>query len=187
MKKILITLGLAAFSLGYSQGGTLILNNYSQYDFVGYIIANNLAGGCYPWITSANPEMVRVPTDSHMGNGQELRYDNFRDQYTNSLYPMASWSIGLSSTTNIIRPWDHPSLLQGGIYSNNTRWATTKFVMYYPGTTTLAPDNFNGAVTIAANSCYTAPNQFTTSTGSNSAEIFTISSGGINYTYIQLF
>lgn len=187
MKKLLTVLGLAAFSLGYSQGGTLILNNYSQYDFVGFIIANNLAGGCYPYITSANPDMVRVPANSHMGNGNELRYDNYRDQYNSSLYPMASWNVTTSSALGVFRAWNHAAIMPGGVLSNNTRWATTKFVMYYPGTTTLAPDNFHGAITIAANSCYTASDNLTSSTGNNSAEIFTLMSGGINYTYIQLY
>lgn len=187
MKKLLTILGLAAFSMGYSQGGTLILNNYSQYDFVGFIIANNLAGGCYPYITSANPDMVRVPADSHMGNGNELRYDNYRDQFGSSLYPMASWHVATSSALGVTRPWNHGSLMPGGVLSNNTRWATTKFVMYYPGTTNLAPDDFNGAITIAANSCYTASDNIISTTGNNSAEIFTITSGTSNITYIQLY
>ncbi|KMQ65613.1 hypothetical protein ACM46_06970 [Chryseobacterium angstadtii] len=188
MKKILALLGIAAFSLAYSQGGTLILNNYSAYDFSGYIVANNFAGGCYPYITSNDPEMVKVPADSHMGNGNELRYTDFRNQYTTSLYPMAAWHVSTSSALGISRPWNHGSLMPGGTFSNNTKWATTKFVMYYPGTTNLAPDNFNGALTLPGNiSCYNAPNYFSTPSGSNSAEIFTITSGASTTTYIQLY
>ncbi|MEI3790071.1 MULTISPECIES: hypothetical protein [Chryseobacterium] len=188
MKKVLTLLGLAAFSFGYSQGGTLILNNYSQYDFKGFIVANNFAGGCYPYISSNNPDMVTVPANSHIGNGQELRYTNYRDQFNSSLYPMTEWHVSTSSAPGIPRLWNHPAVMPGGVLSNNTKWATTKFVMYYPGTTTLAPDNFNGAITLAGNSnCYSASDNMTTSTGNNSAEIFTIASGGITYTYIQIY
>lgn len=187
MKKILTVLGLAAFSFGYSQGGTFILNNYSQYDYEGYIIANNIAGSCYPYITSANPELVKVPANSHMGNGNELRYDNYRDQFNSSPYPMASWNISTSSTSSVTRPWNHPSLMQGGVFSLNTRWATIKFAMFYPGTHINAPDQFGTSVTIAANSCYSAPDYYSTPSGSNSAEIFTITNGTIVYTYAQLY
>jgi len=187
MKKVLALLSLAACSLGYAQGGTLILNNYSKFDFYGYIIANNPSGNCYPHISSANPEMVRVPYDSHMGNGKALVYENYRDQYTSSLYPMATWSVALASGSSSITPraWNNPSMAPGLVLSNNTKWATTKFVMYYPGTTDLAPDNFSGAVTLF-NNCYNAPSNFTTSSG-NGAEIFTITSGTDTVTYIQLF
>lgn len=187
MKKILTVLGFAAFSLAYSQGGTLILNNYSAYDFKGFIMANNFSGGCYPYISSNNPDMVKVPANSHMGNGNELRYDNYRDQYTNSLYPMTSWVISTSNAPGVIRLWNHGSLMPGGVFSINTKWASTKFVMYYPGTTNLAPDNFNGTIAVAGNTCYSASDNLVTSSGSNSAEIFTISGSGTTTTYIQLY
>ncbi|PIF47140.1 hypothetical protein CLU96_4187 [Chryseobacterium sp. 52] len=187
MKKVLTLLGIAAFSFAYSQGGTLILNNYSAYDFSGFIVANNFAGGCYPYISSNNPDMVTVPANSHMGNGNELKYSNYRDQYTSSLYPMTSWHVTTSAAPGLARLWNHPSMMPGGVFSNNTKWATTKFVMYYPGTTNLAPDNFNGAITLAGNTCYTASDYLVTSSGNNSAEIFTIVNGGTTYTYIQLY
>lgn len=132
--------------------------------------------------------MVTVPANSHIGNGNALIYPNYRDQYTSSLYPMTEWHVSTSSAPGIVRLWNHPAIMPGGVISNNTKWATTKFVMYYPGTTTLAPDNFNGAITLAGNSsCYTASDNMTTSTGNNSAEIFTLTTGGTNYTYIQLY
>lgn len=187
MKKILALIGLAAFSFGYSQG-TLILNNYSQYDFSGFLIANNLAGGCYPFISSSLPDMVKVPANSHQGNGLELKYTNYKDQFTSSLYPVTQWHVSTSSALGVSRLWNHPSLMPGGVFSNNTRWATTKFVMYYPGTTNLAPDDFNGAITVTGNAgCYNASDNMTSTTGNNSAEIFTLSSGGTVITYIQLY
>ncbi|KXH85526.1 hypothetical protein [Chryseobacterium kwangjuense] len=188
MKKVLTLLGLAAFCFGYSQGGTLILNNYSQYDFSGFISANNLAGGCYPIVTTNIPDMVKVPANSHQGNGLELKYTNFRDQYNSSLYPITEWHISTSSAPGIKRQWNHASLLPSGVFSNNTKWSTTKFVMYYPGTTNLAPDDFYGTITIAGNSsCYNAPDYMTSTSGNNSAEIFTLVSGGTVFTYIQLY
>lgn len=185
MKKVLTLLGLAAFASGFAQGGTLILNNYSAYDFEGYIIASNYNSGCYPLVTSADPELVKVPYNSHMGNGQELVYKDFQSQYTSSLYPMAAWSVMLSATNTTIRAWNNPSMMPGGVISSNTKWATTKFAMFYPGTHNNAPDNFGGAVSISPN-CYNAPTDFTTPSG-NMAEIFTLNNSGVTYTYIQIY
>ncbi|NML70426.1 hypothetical protein HHL23_11515 [Chryseobacterium sp. RP-3-3] len=187
MKKLLIVLGLATFSLGYSQGGTLVVNNYTPYDYYGAIIAHNFAGGCYPYVSSKDPNMITVPANANMSTGTELRYDNYRDQYTSSLYPVTEWNVSLSATAGPPRLWNHPAVMPGSPVSNNTRWGATKFQMRIAGTTTNAPDNFNANLSVAGNSCYLAPDYFTTPSGSNSAEMFMISSGGINYTYINLY
>ncbi len=185
MKKVLALLGLAAFSLGYAQGGTLIINNYSKFDFSGFLIANNALGNCYPYVTSENPDMVSIPADSHMGNGKALVYKDYQSQYNTSMYPMTRWSVSTSSTSTTSQLWSSMLIAPGGVISNNTRWSATKFVMYYPGTTNLAPDGFSGPIALP-NSCYNAPSNFTTASG-NSAEIFTITSGTTTTTYIQLF
>ncbi|KFF01709.1 hypothetical protein [Chryseobacterium luteum] len=187
MKKILTVLGIAAFSLGYSQGGTLVVNNYTPYDFFGAIIAHNFAGGCYPYVNHKDPSMITVPANSNMGTGTELRYDNYRDQYTSSLYPVTEWQVSLSPTNGQPRLWSHPAVMPGGVVSLNTRWGATKFQMRIAGTTTNAPDNFNANLSVAGNTCYLSDDYFTTSSGSNSAEMFTITSGSTNYTYIQLY
>ncbi|MFP3597632.1 hypothetical protein [Chryseobacterium sp. SIMBA_029] len=189
MKKFLTILGVAAFAFGYSQGGALVINNYTPHDFSGYIMANNFAGGCYPFVTSGDPGMVTVPANANMGNGNELKYGNYKDQYTSSLYPMTQWYVQTSSTSSMPRAWNHPAVMPGGTVSNNTKWASTKFKMNYAGTTNGVP-GFSSGLTLAGNaSCYTAPDYFDMTSGgiTNSAEIFTLSSGGINYTYIQLY
>ena len=186
MKKILTLLGLAACSLGYAQG-TLVINNYSIYDFEGYLIATNPAtADCYPSVTSGDPDVVLVPADSHMGNNKALVYDNYRDQFVKSLYPMTSWNVTTSSTAvPIPRLWNHTDVAPGGNLANNTRWSATKFRMFQAGTTNLAPGGFDGPIALA-NSCYNAPDNFDTSLG-NRAEIFTVTSNGMSTTYIQLY
>ncbi|MDR2236574.1 MAG: hypothetical protein LBE92_10645 [Chryseobacterium sp.] len=186
MKKILALLGLAACSLGYAQG-TLVVNNYSIYDFEGYFIATNPAApDCYPYVTSGDPSVIIVPADSHVGNGKALVYDNYREQFVKSLYPMTSWNVTLSSVSPITpRLWSHGAVAPNGTVANNTRWSATKFRTFLPGTTNQAPGGFGGPIALA-NSCYNVPSSFTTSLG-NTAEIFTVTSGSTSTTFIQLY
>jgi len=185
MKKIITSLSLFAACLAYSQGSTLIINNYSlAYDFHGNIQALNVAGGCYPIISSNNPDMVVVPADSNEINGLHLEYKNYRDQFGTSLYPMAAWNVSLSATNQTPRAWNHASLLPGGVISNNTKWVGSKFQMYHKGTNN--PETFfNGNLGADVAPCITNESYITTPYGD--AEWFTITSGGNNYTYIQIF
>ncbi|KPE48946.1 hypothetical protein [Chryseobacterium indologenes] len=185
MKKVLAILSLTACSLGYAQKGPLILNNYSAYEFRGIVFASNESGtNCYPYVTSQDPNEIIVPADSHVGNGKALIYDNYQSQFTNSLYPVTTWTVSLSSTSITPRPWNHPSLLPTGVISTNTRWSGTKFRMFYPGTNDTVW-GFGGPL-VLPNSCYNAPDNFTTPDG-NSAEIFTITADKVTTTYIQLY
>ncbi|MBL1219776.1 hypothetical protein JET18_02950 [Chryseobacterium sp. L7] len=185
MKKILTLLGLAAFSFGYSQGGTMIVNNYTPYEYRGALIANNFAGGCYPFI-STNGGVI-IPPNSHTGNGNALIYPNYRDQFTTSLYPMPSWNVSLAPNSPTVRPWNHGSMMPGGTISINTKWSASKFEMYDPATSQYVP-GFNTTVSLAGNTCYIAPDFYTTPSGANSAEIFTITtSTGLVETYLQLY
>ncbi|MDR6923415.1 hypothetical protein [Chryseobacterium sp. 2987] len=185
MKKVLAILSLAACSLGYAQKGPLILNNYSVYEFRGVIFASNELGtNCYPYITSQGPDEIIIPADSHMGNGKALIYDNYRDQFTNSLYPTGIWRVTLSNTSSTQSPWNAPSLLPTGVISANTRWSGTKFGMFHPGTND-GVWGFGGPL-VLPNSCYDAPSNITTPDG-NSAEIFTITVDKVTTTYIQLY
>ncbi|KFF18095.1 hypothetical protein [Chryseobacterium sp. JM1] len=187
MKKILTILGITVASFVYSQGGTLIVNNYTPYDFYGAIIANNFAGGCYPMVSPNTPNsMITVPANANMGTGTELRYDNYRDQYSSSLYPIYEWNVNLSPTNGQPRIWSHPAIMPGSIVALNTRWASTKFQMRFAGTTSNVPE-FNANLSLSGNPCNSADDFFNTISGANSADMFTISSGGINYTYIQLY
>ncbi|KFF18093.1 hypothetical protein [Chryseobacterium sp. JM1] len=185
MKKIVILLGITMASLAYSQGGTMIVNNYTPYEYRGGIIANNFAGGCYPVIGTT--DTVIVPPNSHTGNGNALIYSNYRDQFTSSLYPMPNWTVSLSSTNSNVRPWNFGSLIPGGAISNNTKWSASKFAMYDPVTNLYIPE-FSTTVSLAGNSCYMAPDFYATPNGANSAEIFTITTGtGLVETYLQLY
>ncbi|MDR6923413.1 MULTISPECIES: hypothetical protein [Chryseobacterium] len=186
MKKVLAILSLAVCSLGYAQKGPLIVNNYSIYDFKGVVFASNESGAtCSPYVTTRDPDEIVIPADSHMGNGKALVYDNYRDQFTNSLYPTTTWTVSLSATSVTPRAWNHPSLLPTGVISANTRWSGTKFRMFYAGTNDLAPGGFDGPL-VLPNSCYNAPSSISTPLG-NTGDIFTVTSGATTITYIQFF
>jgi hypothetical protein len=179
MKRILTILGIAAISFTYAQGGTLIINNYTPYEYRGDIIANNSLG-CYPIVT--NTDKIIVPADSHTGNGQQLQYDNYRDQYTSSLYPNPNWTVSTSVSTTNVRPWNHASLMPGGIISNNTKWSATKFDMFDTGTGSYVT-GFNANLSISTCNSSAPTPFYNTPSGSNSAEMFVIGS----ITYIQLY
>ncbi|WP_080780363.1 hypothetical protein [Chryseobacterium phocaeense] len=63
MKKILAILGTAGASLVYSQG-TIIVNNYSKFDYYGFLIATNSTSGCYPRV--GNDGAIVVPAESRL-------------------------------------------------------------------------------------------------------------------------
>lgn len=179
MKKFLIIVGITAASLIYAQVGTLIINNYTPYEYRGDIIANNSLG-CYPIVGNTNK--IIVPADSHTGNGQQLQYDNYRDQYTSSLYPNPNWTVSTSTSTTNVRPWNHPSIMPGGTISNYTKWSATKFDMFDTGTGSYVT-GFNANLSISTcNSSIPTPS-YNTPNGLNSAEMFVIGS----ITYIQLY
>ncbi|SFN12790.1 hypothetical protein SAMN05421594_1201 [Chryseobacterium oleae] len=187
MKKILTILGITVASFAYSQGGTLVVNNYTPYDYYGAIMANNFSGGCYPYVSPNTPNsMITVPANANMGTGTELRYVNYKDQYTSSLYPINEWNVSVSATTTQQRLWNHPAVGPASPVGLNTKWGHTKFQMFYAGTTNNVP-GYNANLGLAGNPCTGASDNFTTISGANSAEMFIISSGGINYTYIQLY
>ena len=179
MKKILAIIGTAAASLVYSQG-TIIINNYSKFDFHGFIIAAGSTAGCYPRV--GNDGEIVVPADSHMGNGKELIYKDYYGQYTSSLYPTANWAVTLSPTNYSIMAWNNPNLSPSGTISTTTRWFATKFDMMEAGTTTSSPD-FRANLNLANPCNPTAYSYYDTPSGNNSAEIFTIGT----ITYLQMF
>ncbi|PQA95821.1 hypothetical protein B0A69_05480 [Chryseobacterium shigense] len=185
MKKLLTILGVTVASLAYSQGGTMIVNNYSVYEYRGALIANNFSGGCYPIIGTT--DTVVIHPDSHIGNGQALVYPNYKDQFTLSLYPMPNWTVNISATSSNVRPWNHGSLMPGGVFSNNTKWSSTKFAMYDTATSSYVT-GFNANLSIAGNPCNGSGDYFATPSGANSAEMFTITtSTGLVETYLQLY
>lgn len=180
MKKILAILGTAGASLVYSQG-TIIVNNYSKFDYYGFLIATNSTSGCYPRV--GNDGAIVVPAESHMGNGLELVYKDYMGQFSSSLYPTANWVVTLNPTSSSIMAWNNVNLSPGGTIATTTKWYATKFDMMDAGTTNSNTENFRANMNIA-NACGTTINDyFVTPSGNNSAEMFTIS--GI--TYLQLY
>ncbi|UZT99739.1 hypothetical protein ODZ84_09285 [Chryseobacterium fluminis] len=188
MKKFLSAIGICAAAIAYAQG-TLILNNYSSYDFNGYIYAANPAptgGNCYPMVGNGTPDPIVVPANSNTITGTQLEFTNYKDQFTNSLYPVSTWLVSTSATNQSIpRTWNHPAVMPGGTVSNNTRWAGSKFFMTDPATGASVPlFNANIAVFGSCNSSF-IPDSFVCPSGS--AEMFTISSGTTVTTYFEIY
>jgi hypothetical protein len=179
MKKILMVIGTVAASLVYSQG-RIIVNNYSKYDFHGFLIASNSTAGCYPSV--GNNEAIVIPGESHMGNGHELIYEGYRDQFVSSLYPTANWDVTLNPSGSSIMAWDNVNLSPSSTVATTTKWFATKFNMMEPGTTTPVQD-FHTNLNITNPCSSTVMDYFVTPSGDNSAEMFTIGS----ITYLQLF
>ncbi|NML70422.1 hypothetical protein HHL23_11495 [Chryseobacterium sp. RP-3-3] len=165
MKKIFTIISLTFLSYAYSQHSIMIVNNYSTaFDFQGTLGAHNFAGGCHPYVTSSTPTAITVPADSHTGNGKELAYKNFKDQYTSSLYPTTNWTLQLSPTTSQIRAWNHASIAPGGVISTNVKWASSQFQMYYAGTSNPEP-GFSGLIGESPDPCTSANGYISTPYG----------------------
>lgn len=183
MRKILTTFGIAAASLVYSQG-MFMLNNYSPHDYHGNLMAMNF-NGCVPAVMNNDPATIVVPANSHMGNSLAWKIDNYRDQFGSSLYPVNNWIVTLGTTSSTIRSWNHGSLMPGGVISNNTQWATSKFNMYYAGTANKVIGFNTNLGNATPNSCITSVDYFSTPDGT--AEWFTISTGSTTTTYLQIY
>ncbi|MFP3597637.1 hypothetical protein [Chryseobacterium sp. SIMBA_029] len=183
MKKFLTLIGIAAASIAYSQG-VLVLNNYSGYDFHGNLLASNLTN-CLPMVMNRDPDPIKVPANANMGNGNALVIKDYQIQYTSSLYPISSWNVTLTQGNTTATSWDDASLVLGGSISNNTKWITSKFAMYFPGTNNQVP-GFNYSIGDATpNTCYTSTDYILDPNGE--VEWFTISTGGTMVTYLQIF
>lgn len=178
MKKILTIIGTVIATAAYSQG-TLIINNYSKFDFHGFMMAGNSTVGCYPRVGNQNE--IIVPADSHMGNGHELVYKDYENQFY-SLYPTNSWHVYTNANTSSFLPWNDPALSAGGTLSTTTQWYATKFFTTLPGTSTSNPD-FQTNLGLSSPCNPNSMTSYTTPSGDNSADIFVI--GGI--TYLQLY
>lgn len=177
MKKFLLLFGICSVSSVYAQGGMLIIQNFTtNYDFHGILYANNYAGGCYPYVTSQDPYPVVVPA------GITAKYENYRDQYSSSAAPVSIWQVALGAGSGSPRPWNHGSMIPGGVISNNTKWSMTKFQMYFAGTST--PQTFfSGNIGDVANPCI-INTDYIDDSPNGTAKWFTITSGTDVYTYL---
>lgn len=187
MKKQFLMMCCALGGMISAQQSTLIINNYSSYDYHGQLMATPL-GACYPMVSigyPAVPDQLIVPALSD--------------------YELQSYSVGAANgiTTFLVqtsgtnpavpRVPNHPTLAPTGAISVNTNWRHTKFQMYFAGTntpvssggTSVPETYFLGNLGDGTNSCFTGPSNISTTYGD--ADWFTISSGGVQYTYIQIF
>lgn len=183
MKKIITLLSLIAMTATYAQG-TLVINNYSAYDFYGHVLAFNMTSPCYPRV--ANDQPITVPANSNIGNGNQLQYENYRDQYTASLYPQSEWVVTTSPNDTNNRPYNFPLLAPTSQFALSTKWGLAKFGMKDPGTNNNVP-NFSVNIAVAGNPCYNSPVDYTTPNGANYTNIFMITSGSTSITYLQIY
>lgn len=188
MKKQLLILCCAIGGMISAQQSTLIINNYSSYDYHGQLMATPL-GSCYPMVSiggvAVTPDQLIVPAST----------DYMLPSYSNGLANGITTFLVQTSVTNpaVPRAPDHVTLSPTGAISTNTNWRHTKFQMYFAGTNTpvssggasIPETYFNGNLGDGTNSCFSGPSYISTVYGD--ANWFTISSGGTQYTYIQIF
>ncbi|KMQ65615.1 hypothetical protein ACM46_06980 [Chryseobacterium angstadtii] len=165
MKKVLTIIGLLSISCAFAQGGPLVINNYTGYDFHTRVTAANLTTpGCYFYVTLDNPELV-IPS------GSSVSYNSYN-------IPGTLWKVSTSPSGGTPRLGSHPSLALGGVISVNTQWVVSEFQFYQAGT-----PSSSGAVGDPSYSCNPVPGVYFTPQAS--VEWFTVSSGGTTYTYLQ--
>lgn len=170
-----------------AQQSKLTINNYSTYDFHGQLMATPL-GTCYPMVSIADPAIPNqliVPASSSFN----------LSTYSDGLASGISSFLVTTSPTNpaTVRAPSHPTLSPTGPISVNTDWRHTKFQMYFAGTgtpvssggTNIPETYFNGNLGDGTNSCFSGPTNISSFYGY--AEWYTISSGSIKYTFIDIF
>ncbi|MFN1216475.1 hypothetical protein ACKW6Q_05750 [Chryseobacterium kwangjuense] len=166
MKKLLTIIGLLSISSAFAQGGPLVINNFTTYDFHTRVTAANLATpGCYFYVTLDNPELV-------ISGNTNVSYSSYN-------IPGTIWKVSTSPTSANPRPGSHPSLAPGGVISNNTKWVVSQFQFYQSG-----PPLSSGAVGDTSYTCNPVPNTYFAPEAT--VEWFTVTSGGTTYTYLQV-
>ncbi|PIF47135.1 hypothetical protein CLU96_4182 [Chryseobacterium sp. 52] len=166
MKKFLTIIGLMSLSFAYAQGGPLVINNYTGYDFHTRLTAANLlTPGCNFYVALDNPELV-IPS------GNSVSYNSYN-------IPGTIWKVSTSSSPATPRSGSHASLALGGVISSNTKWVVSDFQFYQSGASISS-----GAVGDTSYTCNPVPGVFNTPQAT--VEWFTITSGGTTYTYVQV-
>ncbi|MBL1219780.1 hypothetical protein JET18_02970 [Chryseobacterium sp. L7] len=165
MKKLLTIIGLLSISSAFAQGGPLVINNYTSYDFHTRVTAASLTTpGCYFYVALENPELV-IP------GGNSVSYSSYN-------IPGTNWKVSLSPNNATSRPGSHASLALNGVISVNTKWVVSEYQFHQSGT-----PMSSGAVGDTSYTCNPVPNTYTTPEAV--VEWFTITSGGTTYTYLQ--
>lgn len=187
MKKQFLMICCALGGMISAQQSTLIINNYSSYDYHGQLMATPL-GTCYPMVSigyPAVPDQLIVPAFS------DYKLPFYADGAANGITTFLVQTSGANPA--VPRVPGHVTLSSTGVISTNTNWRHTKFQMYFAGTntpvssggTSIPETYFNANLGDGTNSCFSGPSYISTLYGD--AEWFTISSGGTQYTYIQIF
>lgn len=187
MKKQLLILCSVLGGMISAQQSTLIINNYSSYDYHGQLMATPL-GSCYPMVSIGYPA---VPNQLIVPALSDYKLPSYSDGASNGITTFLVQTSGANPATP--RVPGHITLSPGGPIASNTNWRHTKFQMYFAGTntpvssggTSVPETYFNANLGDGTNSCFSGPSNISTIYGD--AEWFTISSGGIQYTYIQIF
>lgn len=185
MKKIILAITIGFSGLLSSQESKLTVSNYSAYDFHGILLSTPL-GTCYPMVSISGPA---VPSELVVPAGTV---------YGLSSYPSAtgitSFLVQTSATSPAIpRIPGHPLLAPPSGIATMTDWRHTKFQMYFAGTnvpvssggTSIPETYFNGNLGDGTYSCWSGDSY--TSTTYGDADFYKISSGGIIYSYINIY
>lgn len=185
MKKIILAVTIGCSGLLSSQQSKLIVNNYSAYDFHSVLIATPL-GTCYPMVSISGPG---VPSELVVPAGTVYELSSYA-----SATLITSFLVQTSATSPATpRAPGHATLTPSSGIATMTDWRHAKFQMYFPGThvpvssggTSVPETYFNGNLGDGTNSCYNGGSYISTVYGD--AEFFKISSGGVTYSYINIF
>ncbi|WP_312343652.1 hypothetical protein [Chryseobacterium binzhouense] len=187
MKKHFLIICCALGTQIFAQQSKLTINNYSPYDFRGQLMATPL-GTCYPMVSigyPAVPDQLLVPASDSF----------YLSTYNDGVAAGISSFFVTTSPTNPGMPRipNHPTLSPMGPISLNTDWRHTKFQMWFAGTNTPVSSGgtnvpetyFLGNLGDGTNSCFSGPTNVSSVYGY--AEWYTISSGSIKYTFIDIF
>lgn len=191
MKKIILLVLLIFLSTKiHSQTSTLIINNYSNLILEGMVYANPISGSsCYPAITSGNGSawsiIVQPGTPT---NPYTVTYDKYRfASLPATNFPLTQWWTQTASTSPAqYRSVGHPLFYANGPIDLSTNWTGFYFVtkntngIYHAEQPIGDPTYFNMGCTPCVYS-------YNAISGDTEAEWFTLSSGGTNYTYVQVY
>lgn len=176
MKKLIYLLFVVLYSSYNSQQSTMIINNFSAYDYRGEIDATG-PNNCFPKVSNTTyPAPLYSPLLVAAGATVDVGTYNSNNAVSN-------WTVQTSAINpSSVRLYNNPTLQPSGIIATSTDWTFSKFTMYQSGTNTSLP---NSGVNISnGNSpCSAAPSYYNNPNIPLEAEWFKI--GG--YTYLQIY
>jgi hypothetical protein len=174
MKKIFFLIAVFCGFFAFSQTSTLVISNYSSYYLEGRLGAT---GNCNPFVyavPTAGLSAYTVPPATMVS------YDKY--YYSNTAaVPITQWLVNASGNNPIIRNYNHPVLLPLGAVATSSDWSLFWFETFdaahnlYEYFNMGVNPSCNGSVTTYKLGIY------------SEAEWFTITSGSIVYTYINIY